>query len=122
MAKFCLNLLVGAALVVWGGHLDNPFRKLRKEFDFDVFGFDVRNHLGWGLGRDCWVRWGIYMSWQASRMKFWVFSVTPKLPRVGGVSRFGNPASTLPSILPFGINFGFDPGMDGHMNLTAKKT
>lgn len=65
MAKLSLDFFVGAAFVVWGGYLDNSFRKLRKEFDFDVFGFDVRNHLGWwdwaGIGS--WVRWGIYRSW-----------------------------------------------------------
>jgi len=46
MAELGLDFFVGAAFVVWGGYLDNSFRKLRKEFDFDVFGFDVRNHLG----------------------------------------------------------------------------
>jgi hypothetical protein len=55
MAKLSLDLLVGAASIVRRTNPWQPFRKLRtlgKEFDFNVFGTNVRNHLGFKF-RDC---------------------------------------------------------------------
>jgi hypothetical protein len=46
MAELGLDFFVGAAFIVYGDNPWHPFRKLRKKFDFDVFVFDVRNHLG----------------------------------------------------------------------------
>jgi hypothetical protein len=58
MAKLCLDLLVGAAMIFGNHNFNSRVWKILKQFDFNVFGLNVRDHFAGRGGKGSWIKGG----------------------------------------------------------------